>query len=434
MARRGGGKQVELTIDGLGARGDGVAHLDGQPVFVPFALPGERVVARVTGRKSAGPKAEVLEVLAESPSRVEPVCPHFGPCGGCSVQHLAPEAYRRWKREQVDHALQREGVPADGVEAPVTVPPQTRRRATLAARAAKNGVHLGFHGRETHRIETITACHVLRPALVALLPGLRDALGHAMAPGARGGVTLLEADDGVDVLVRTPRPPELRARETLAATAERHDLARITWLPSELDQREVEPEPVAIRRPPVMRFAGIPVEPPPGGFLQPTAAGEAALVDAVTRWLPSGNGVRLADFYAGCGTFTFPLAKQARVHAVEGEPEAIASLWQAARRNDLDERVSADVGDLAESPPTPDELNAFDGVVFDPPRAGAKALARSLAASRVQVVAAVSCNAATFARDARALIDGGYTLETVRPVDQFPWSGHVELAARFVRR
>lgn len=431
-ARRGGGKQADLTIEGLGARGDGVAQHDGRPVFVPFALPGERVRVKLTGAKSAGTKGELIELLSESPERVEPVCPHFGPCGGCSLQHLAAEPYRRWKREQVLNALTREGVPAPPVTELTVVPPGTRRRATLSAKARHDGVDLGFHGRESHVLEHITTCHVLRPRLVELLPGLADALRHLLKPAESASVTLLDADNGPDVLVRSHTPPGLDARQALATLAERADLARVTWLSLAQAPEEVDPEPVSIRRPPFVHFGAVAVEPEPGAFLQPTAEGQSALIDAVTGWLKDAGGP-LADFYAGCGTFTFPLARYQPVHAVEGERAAIASLWQAARRNDYAGPVTAEVRDLAAEPPDAEELDAFAGVVFDPPRTGAKALARELAESRVPTVVAVSCNANTFARDARLLVEGGYTLAEVRPIDQFPWSGHLELVAHFHR-
>jgi len=431
-ARRGGGKQAELTIEGLGARGDGVARHEGRPVFVPFALPGERARVKLTGAKAAGAKGEVIELLDASADRVEPVCPHYGPCGGCTLQHLAAEPYRRWKREQVRNALQREGVPETHVADLTVVPAGTRRRATLTAKARRDGVDLGFHGRESHVLEHITTCHVLRPRLVGLLPGLSDALRHLLKPGESASVTLLDADNGPDVLVRSHTPPGLDARQALATLAERADLARVTWLSLAQDPEAVDPEPVSIRRPPFVHFGAVAVEPEAGSFLQPTAEGQAALIETVTAWLKDAGGP-LADFYAGCGTFTFPLARYRPVHAVEGERAAIASLWQAARRNDYAGPVTAEVRDLAAEPPDAAELDAFAGVVFDPPRAGAKGLARELADSRVPTVVAVSCNANTFARDARLLVEGGYTLAEVRPIDQFPWSGHLELVARFHR-
>lgn len=433
-ARRGGGRQIEVTVDSLGGRGDGVAQpgttgLD-KPVFVPFALPGERVRVRVVSEISAGYKAEILELLSEAPERVEPPCPHFGPCGGCTVQHLAPKAYETWKRELVVQALRRRGFEAPPVGELFAVGQGTRRRATLAARRAGKRVLLGFHGRESHEIEDIRGCHVLTARLVELLAPLRTALASVLTAKETAEVALLDSETGVDVLVTSREAPGLAAREALAALAQDRDLARIAWVPA--GESGAEPEPVALRRAPVLTFGGIPVEPPPGGFVQPTAEGAAALTDAVTAWLDGVSGP-VADLYAGCGTFTLPLTKLANVHAVEGGEAAMAALWQAARRNDLAGRVTAEVRDLASDPLNPDELSVFGAVVFDPPRAGAKDLAESLAESEVPTVVAVSCNPNTFARDARALVEGGYRLEEVRPVDQFIWTGHVELAAVFRR-
>lgn len=431
-ARRGGGRQLEVAIESLGGRGDGVAAWQGKPVFVPFALPGETVRVRLVGERAAGYRAELLEVTATAPDRVEPPCPHFGPCGGCTLQHLAAGSYRRWKRGLVQRALGRKGFAEPPVAPLVEVGGGTRRRAGLAARRTGGRVRVGFHGRESRAIEDIAECGVLTPRLVALLAPLRTALAACLGEGEGAEAALLETEVGVDVLLRTPRPPDMAGREALAALAREADLARLAWAPVDAGRRGGESEPVAMRRPPRLTFGGVEVEPPPGAFVQPTAGGEAALVAAVEAWLGGVDGP-VADLYAGCGTFTFPLARRGPVHAVEGASDALAALWRAARRHDLAGPVTAERRDLAEDPPTPEELAAFAAVVFDPPRVGARALAERVAASPVATVVAVSCNPHTFARDARILADGGYVPAAVRPVDQFPWSGHLELAALFRR-
>lgn len=431
-ARRGGGRQLEVEIAQLGGRGDGVTEVDGKPVFVPFALPGEKVRLRITGEKAGGYKAELLEIVRPSAQRVEPPCPHYGPCGGCTVQHLAENPYRDWKREQVVQALNRRGFEDPPVGPLQTVPANSRRRATLAARLEGGSATLGFHSRESHAIESIETCQVLRPALVELLPSLRKALQPVLRGKETADVHLLESDSGLDLLIVSKQPPGLKARQALAALAEEHDMARVSWQPANAKGAAAEPEPIAIRRPVIARFGGVEVEPAPGAFLQPTSEGEAALTQAVQDWLGDVDGP-VADLYAGIGTFTFPLAARGAVHAVEGSEAAMASLWQAARKQDLVGRVTAEVRDLADDPPDADDLSAFAAVLFDPPRAGAKALSEELAVSDVETVVAISCNPNTFGRDARALVDGGFTLEELRPVDQFPWSGHVELAALFRR-
>ncbi|MBK1670736.1 hypothetical protein CKO28_22205 [Rhodovibrio sodomensis] len=429
-ARKGGGRQVELEIGQLGGRGDGVGEIEGRPVFVPFTLPGEQVQVRLTGEKAGGYKGDLIELLSESADRVEPGCPHFGPCGGCTVQHLAAAPYRAWKHGQVVQALRRRGFDAPPVAELTAVPPRTRRRTTLAAKLAAGTAQLGFHSRESHRVESIETCQVLRPSLVALLPDLRRALQPMLTGKETADVALLDADSGIDVLITSKQAPGLQARQALAALAEQHDLARVSWQPT--GAGDEAPEPLAMRRPTVVEFAGVRVEPAPGAFLQPTAEGERALADAVTGWL-DGMAGPIGDFYAGIGTFSFRLARHAKVHAIEGSETAMASLWQAARKHDLQGRVTAEVRDLASEPPPADDLVAFEAVVFDPPRAGAKQLAQELADSEVETVVALSCNPNTFGRDARILVDGGFSLREVRPIDQFPWSGHVELAALFTR-
>jgi 23S rRNA (uracil1939-C5)-methyltransferase len=430
-ARKGGGRQIELEIGQLGGRGDGVAELDGRPVFVPFTLPGERARVRLTGEKAGGYKGEVIELLSQAPDRVEPGCPHYGPCGGCTVQHLADGAYRTWKHGLVVQALERRGFDDPPVEALTVVSARSRRRATLAARLEAGTARLGFHSRESHAIESIETCQVLRPELVGLLTDLKRALQPVLTGKETADVALLAADSGIDLFVTSKRPPNLQARQQLAALAETHDLARVSWQPA--GDRDAAPEPIAIRRPVWAEFGGVRVHPAPGAFLQPTAEGEAALAAAIGEWLDGVDGP-VADLYAGIGTFTFRLAAAGkRVHAIEGAESAMAALWQAARKSDLQGRVTAEVRDLAADPPPAEDLNAFAAVVFDPPRAGAKALAEQLAASEVETVVALSCNPNTFGRDARTLVDGGYSLRAVCPIDQFPWSGHLELAALFVR-
>lgn len=431
-ARRGGGRQAELAIEALGGRGDGVGDLKGRPVFVPFALPGERVRVRLVGEHAAGLRAEMLELLSESPRRVHAPCPHFGPCGGCSLQHLALEAYAEWKQALAGHALARRGLTEAPVHPLARMPERSRRRATLGAVRRGERVALGFRGRASRTIEDIESCLILTPGLLALLPGLRRALAPALEDGEVADVALLESETGADVVLVSRRPPGLRAREALAGFAAEADLARLSWAPAGRSGAAAEPEPLAMRREPVVHLGPVAVTPPPGGFLQPTAAGEAALVETLLAWLPEDGGP-VADLYAGCGTFTFPLAARAPVHAVEGDQAALAALARAARRHDLAGRVSAEARDLARRPLEAAELERFATVVFDPPRAGAREQAGQLARAAVPTAIAVSCSPPTFARDARTLVDGGYRLVEVRPIDQFPWSPHLELAALFRR-
>ncbi len=434
-ARRGGGRQVELVIEGLGARGDGFASLDGRPVFVPFTLTGDRVRLRLTGERGSGYKAEMLELLEEGPGRVEPPCPHFGTCGGCALQHLSDAAYGEWKQGLLRQALAQRGLHEIPIAPLVRIAPGSRRRATLAAVLAGDRVVLGFHGRESHQVVDLASCLVLTPGLTALLPALREALAPLLAPREVAALTLCETETGVDVLIVSETAPNLAAREALAALAEAQDLARLSWAARPAVGAAPEPEPVVVRLAPSLLFSGVPVAPPPGGFLQPTVQGEAALVERVLAYLPEGAET-IAELYAGCGTFTFPLAKfseTVRVHAIERDEAALAALWAAARQADLAGRITVTAQDLARMPVLAEDLEGGDCVVFDPPRAGAREQTTEIARSSVPAAVAVSCNPKTFARDARILIDGGFTLVEVTPIDQFPWTGHLELVAKFRR-
>ena len=424
--QRASRRPVELTIEAIGARGDGIARAGGRPIYVPLTIPGDRLRVELERPRGDGFAGRIVEMLAEGAGRVPPPCPQFGRCGGCSLQHVEGGRYAAWKEEQVRTALARRGFAEAPLQPLLRVPPASRRRASLAGERAGTVVRLGFHSRESHRVIDATGCLVLVPVLVALLPPLRSVLLGVLADGERVEATVTRTDDGIDLLLEGKRPLSLAAREALAAFADTADLARITWQ----DDRS-PPDPVAIRRPARVTFAGVAVDLPPGAFLQPTAAGEAALVAAVTAALSGCR--RVADLYAGCGTFSFPLARGAAVHAVEGDAEAIATLAAAARGAALGQAVTTEHRDLASDSLSEQELARFDGVVFDPPRAGAKAQAEQLARSRVPKVVAVSCDPATFARDARILVDGGYRLLEATPIDQFLWSSHVEIVAVFAR-
>lgn len=411
---------VELDITALGSLGDGVGRLDGRPVYVPLALPGERALVAIDGARGEGWAGRITELLQAAPERVPAPCPEFGQCGGCALQHLAESGYLDWKVAQLRTALSRRDLGAVAIQPMLRVGAGRRRRATLAAERAGPVFRLGFNSRASRRVVDAAGCLVLAPPLMSVLPALRSALVKVMPEGGQADVTMTLCDSGVDMAITTKLALSLPAREALAETADRADLARLTW----------QGEPVAIRRAPRVTFGDVAVDLPPAAFLQPTAEGEAALVAAVTGWLAGCKTV--ADLYAGCGTFTFPLARAARVLAAEGDDSALAALAASARRAALPQ-IAAVQRDLARDPLSAEELKRFDGVVFDPPRAGARAQAERLARSKVPTVVAVSCDPATFARDARILADGGYRLEEVKPIDQFVWSPHLELAALFRR-
>lgn len=421
----GAENDLDVTISAIGARGDGIAEADGRRLFVPFTAPGDRVRVRPgRSRGDDGVAAELVALIAPGPGRTAPVCPHYGACGGCALQHLETHAYLDWKRAQVGLALARAGLAEVPVAPTVATPPATRRRATFAAVRAGGSVRLGFNERQSNRVVDLAACPVLDPRIVALLPALRALLARLLPARGALDVTVTALDGGLDVLLTGGAEPDLAAREALAAFAGTADIARLSWRRGE----GRDSEPIAHRRAAAARFGEVMVAIPPGGFLQASPAGQAALTAAVLEGVGAARSV--ADLFAGSGTFTFPLARRAVVHAVEGEGGALERLKAAARGLS---GVTAERRDLFREPLTARELGRFEAVVFDPPRAGAKEQAGELARSGVPVVVGVSCNPASFARDARILADGGYRLGSVTPVDQFLWSPHVELVGVFRR-
>ncbi len=424
--RKSGGRQVEVTIETLGGQGDGVGTFEGRPVFVPLALPGERLRVRLTGKRSGGQVAQPLELLEPARARREPPCPHFGSCGGCSLQHLGETEYRTWKRGLVLAALAHRGLPSDVVGDLISIPAATRRRATFAAERKGGRVHFGFHERQSHRVAGIETCLILSAGLSDLLPALRPIADQLLAEDESMTLSATETEGGVDLLLNHRRAPQLADRENLAAFALSAGLARIQWNgPDGL-------EPLALRAPAQALLGGVPVEVPPGGFLQPSREGEAALRDLVLRGIEGVSG-RVLELFAGCGTFTFALARERPVMAVEGDQAALDALRKSADAAGLNASVATELRDLERRPIQAAELENFDAVVFDPPRDGAKDQSAEIAASSVAKVVAVSCNPRSFARDARILVDGGLVLKSVTPVDQFVWTPHVELVAVFVR-
>ena len=393
-----------VTIERIGARGDGVAHHEGRAIFLPFTAPGD--VVRL--RRTRG-KIELVEFVSRG-KRQKPPCPYFGQCGGCSLQHVPDDAYARAKQGFVREALRHRGLDPELVEPIQRIPSATRRRARLRM----TGGAIGFHQRTSHRIVDIKTCLVLHPALEAVVQALRPL--HLDAD-----VLLTLADTGIDLLLDVKRAPDLAATEKLTAFAASHDLARLS-----LRTGKDAPTPLLQRRAVRVHFPGATVDLPPDCFLQASKEAETIMRDLVLEGVADARSV--ADLFCGVGTFSFALATRAKVHAADGDGDAIAALRRA------DPNIAAETRDLERRPLMADELNRFDAVVFDPPYAGAAAQARELAKSRTPRIVAVSCNPASFARDARTLIDGGYRLGRVVPVDQFLWSAEVELVAVFARQ
>lgn len=401
-----------ITIDRLGHLGHGIAP---GPIYVPGTLPGEVVEGTLEGDRLLDPK-----IVTPSPDRVKPPCRHARACGGCQLQHASGSFVAQWKQQVVETALAGQGLTASFLPL-VTSPPNSRRRATLSARRAKSGVLIGFHARASDTIAEIPDCQLLHPGVLAAFPGLQAVV---MAGGSRTTELSLQVTltrGGPDVVVTGGKPLDGALRMDLARLVETHGFSRLTW----------DGETVALRDRPALTMGQATVVPPPGAFLQATQEGEAALLHAVKQAL--GPQKRVVDLFSGVGTFTLPLAETMEVHAVEGGAAMTKALDLAARNTPNLHRISTEARDLFRRPLEPDELLSFSGAVIDPPRAGAEAQTATLAASKIPVIAAVSCNPVTFARDAKALTAQGYRLDWVQVIDQFRWSTHVELVARLSR-
>ena len=404
-----------LLVDRLGQRGDGIAAAPGGSVFVPFALPGETVRAVVDGERG-----QLVEIIAPSESRIAAICPLFTRCGGCAAQHMAPGLYREWKRQQVVTALARAGIEAPVAEV-VDAHGAGRRRVTFHARLQGQQMVVGFMAARSHELIEVEACPVLVPGLArapAVAQMLASRLGSAGKPL---DIQVTASEAGLDVDLRGHGPLGDKARLALTVLAERLDLARLS------NHGEI----VVERRAPLQQMGKALVAPPPGGFLQATALGEETLAGLVMAALPKGK--RAADLFAGCGPFSFRIAERMQVLAIESEKAATLALARGAGATQGLKPIATEARDLFRRPLLEHELSAFDVVVLDPPRAGAEAQAKRLAASKVKDVVYVSCDAASFARDAATLIAGGYALEGVTPVDQFRYSAHIELVGVFRR-
>lgn len=388
----------------LAARGDG---LGASGSFYPHTVPGDAVAADGS--------------VTRGPNHIDPACRHFGRCGGCQLQHVSDATYARYMTDRIAEALKAQGLALPEIRTPHLSPPATRRRAAFTAERKGKLVRLGFNEAGSHQLVDIAACPVLAPPLFALTQPLRGFLRDMMVERRRVAVRMTLADQGIDLMIGGVEAEGLAAIEAMTGFAQAHRLARLTVDEGYGPSTRWEPEPTTTT------LGGVAVALPEGAFLQATADGEAALVAAVIEAV--GDGGDVVDLFAGLGTFAFALGR--KVHGVEGARDALLALSAAAKR--AGRAISTEHRDLFRRPLTAPELSRFDAVVIDPPRAGAKDQAAALAASTVPRIASVSCNPATFARDAKMLTDGGYRLDWIQPVGQFRWSTHVELVAAFSR-
>jgi 23S rRNA (uracil1939-C5)-methyltransferase len=409
-----------LTIDHVGHLGDGVAIVDGQSLYVPYTLGGETVeVGPVPGHHPD--RRRLLEVERASAERIAPFCQHFGTCGGCAIQHWETERYRAWKRNLVVDTLAQARIACDVLPL-IDAHGLGRRRMTLHARMGTHDVlKVGFSAANSHEIVPVDRCPILDPGLSGALDAAW-AIAEPLKPtGKPLDIQLTTTNSGLDVDVRGSGPLPSAMIGKLSTVAEQHRLARLTR----------HGEMVLMRAAPTIAIGAATVILPPGSFLQATVAGEETLAALVLDHCKRAK--HIADLFCGVGPFALRLAVKSRVFAFDSDAGSVTALLKAATSTPGLKPVNVETRDLFRRPLVPQELRDFDAVVFDPPRQGAQAQARQLAASKIPVVVAVSCNVATFARDARILIDGGYKIEGVTPVDQFRHTLHVEAVARFVR-
>lgn len=405
-----------LDVKSLGALGDGIAA---NGVFVPGALPGDVVEASVEKGR-----ATVQTWQNKSNLHVTPVCKHFGDCGGCKMQHMDLDAYSVWKASLVSDALSQQGIEID-LQPIITCAPNTRRRAVFSVVVKDDGVDVGFQRAGSNHVVAITECHVITERLAASVGMIGQLAKTFQQRGKTGSFTVLDTRTGFDVSVSGDYSLKDNDRRAISAFAVKAKLARVA----------VNGETIIETNRPMLSLSGFDVAPPPGGFVQAVQSIEDVMVQLVCDHLAKCK--RIADIFSGSGTFTLPLARIGSVVAAEGEAAALAALdraWREAAGKGL-KPLKTEKRDLHNRPFMAKELELMktQGVVFDPPRAGAEMQAKELAKSKVKRIAAVSCNPATLARDLRILIDGGYTLQSVTPLDQFLWSPHVEAVALLVR-
>jgi 23S rRNA (uracil1939-C5)-methyltransferase len=424
---------ISITIDHIGSMGDGVGVYKNRPVYVGKTAPGDVVSVQIESGREDGFFARLLNVETPGPARAVPPCPNYAPdsknCGGCALQHITTESYRAWKIAKVKNALERGGAMPEQWEVPIFLPHATRRRATFTAHKINNDITMGYNAPRSHSIVDIQDCMVLEPTLNAMAQMLRPYLS-SLLPEGRAVDIMLQNVDGVFDMILTG---EYQSRgkftydqdDAFASIMRETGIARISHRARDF----AVPEIILQQKPVAKKYGTINVELPPGAFLQASMAGEAALAAAVKKY--AGDSKNIADLFCGTGLFAGNLAApNFRIYAADGEKPAIAALKKSAENI---KNFTTEHRDLFKNPPGAAELSKFDCVIFDPPRAGAKALSESMAQSDIPAIIAVSCNPITFARDAAILMRGGYGLRSVTIIDQFVWSAHVEIVGLLTR-
>jgi len=414
----------EVSIERVGARGDGIGIYKDQSVFIPLTAPGDLVFA-----KMIGDRGNIERLIKQSPHRVEPVCAHFGNCGGCALQHVDSGWQAEWKMQIVRDALLREGVACSTLLQSPSLPVRSRRRATFSVARYHDELSIGFKARQTHRIISIQECHILHPDLFSILPFLGNYLKILPVKWDSFVIHVTSCDNGMDINF----VGDLDVDDISGSSLQ--DMG--TWLEqSSIIRISVNGEVVLFNAKPKILFDGIDVDIPPGAFLQVSKEGHKTLLDNIIQILKKRYvvpGGKIADLFAGCGAFALPMARDFHIVAVDNDETAIMALDHSVRYHGKLKPVSSIVRDLFRQPMLVSELKEFNAVIIDPPRAGAPAQMKQLALSDIPLVISVSCNPESFARDARLLAKGGYTLSQVQLVDQFAYSPHIELVGEFIK-
>lgn len=422
-----GGRLDDLNIVELGPKGDGIAFRGRDRIYVDRVLPGDQLVARVSRNEEGILRGEIMEMATPSSSRVVAPCRYYDQCGGCTLQHASDGFYKNWKQDLVRVALEKQEVKVRTFLPPVFINAGTRRRATFAAIKTGGKVIMGYYRRRSHQINEIDECLVADPALMQLRDTLKTYLGPVLKSGKSTDIFAQKVGSLYDVVITgdigKKAQPDMETRQIIADMVHKTNIARVSWRGREKDRIET----IVERAPLIAKFGALNVALPPAAFLQPTPEGEAALVSAVMAAMPAKG--KFADLFSGCGTFTGPMLERGSVDAYESVEPATTALSKS--KGPLPLKVF--LRDLFRNPLKRDEANRYDAIVFDPPRAGAQDLCRSIATSKCRLIIGVSCNPATFARDARVLCEGGYRLQSVQVVDQFTWSHHVEVVGVFTK-
>lgn len=419
-----------LTIERLGPKGDGIALLNGQIIYVAKAVPGDRVEVEISETGEGVWRGKVVNFIEHGAERIAAPCAYYDTCGGCQIQHVNDTQYKEWKQNSIRALLERADLTPQKWGEAVFIPHATRRRATLAAFKTGKEITLGFHMAKSHTVQSVEHCLLLTPALNDLVPKLKPWLVRFLKEQTPTDIHLQDVDGAVEMIItgalsRSGEADTIQ-RKLIAEMCEELRIARVGWQAKEFS----EIEPVISILPVVKTYGDMKVDIPMGAFLQPSAEGEAALVSLVMQAMPKKKKMKIADLYAGCGTFTGPSLKSGTVHAVEENGRAVEALFGASKKVP---GLTAEKRNLAAEPLTVRELKNYDVVIFDPPRAGAKEQCEKFAKSAVETVIAVSCNPSSFTRDAKILISGGYKFKALTIVDQFIWSPHTEIVGVFSR-